>query len=64
MVTDPDTTEESPHLIVLGARKFLALQEGDKAAIERWGRELAIAQQDYYSSRPARSLSVPRITIG
>ena len=64
LVADTDTTNESPHLIVLGARKFLALQEGDRAAIERWGRELTLAQKDYYSSRPARSSSVPRITVG
>ena len=64
LAADTDTTEEPAHIIVLGARKYLALQEGDKAGIERWGRELALALQDYYKSRPAESLSVPRISVG
>ena len=61
---DTDTTEEPAHLIVLGARKFLALQEGDASGVERWGRELAKAQQDYYKSRPSEALTIPRIWVG
>ena len=61
---DTDLTEEPAHLITLGARKFLALQEGDQQGVERWGRELARAHEDYYRSRAPESLSVPRITVG
>lgn len=61
---DTDTTEEPAHLIVLGARKFLALQEGDTNAVDRWGRELANAQRDYYKSRPSEMLTIPRIWVG
>ena len=64
MAADTDTTDEPAHLIVLGARKFLALQEGDKGAVELWGRELEKARADYFRSRPNQSLNVPRITVG
>ena len=61
---DTDLTEEPAHLIVLGARKYLALQEGDKAGIELWGRELEKAKTAYYMERETETLTVPRFRVG
>lgn len=61
---DTDITEEPAHLIVLGARKFLALQDGDSPGVERWGRELEKAKRDYFRYRQPESTNVPRFGVG
>lgn len=58
-----DTTDEPPSLIVLGARKYLALQEGDQVGVERWGREFESAKSDYYKERRSKRLKIPWISV-
>lgn len=56
---DADVTDEPAGLITLGARKYLALQAGDAAAVERWGREFEAARQNYVKNRPAIQMRRP-----
>lgn len=60
---DTDSTDEPQGLIVLGARKYLALQEGDMAGVEKWGREFEAAKRDNTSRRPAKTIQYPRFGI-
>ena len=65
LTNDTDTTEEPAHLILLAARKFLALQKPDgQAEVEKWGRELQNAKDAYYRPKESESLSVPRFRVG
>lgn len=56
---DTDTTDEPASVVILGARKYLALQAGDTAAVDRWGREFEQAKTDYIKNRPATQLRRP-----
>ncbi len=65
LTNDTDLTEEPAHLIILAARKFLALQDPNaKADVEKWGRELSNAKQEYFRVKEPQSLSVPRFRVG
>lgn len=65
LVNDSDTTDEPEHLIILGARMFLALQDGDQTTAQLWRAEYEKAKLDY-SKRPpeVRTLAYPKIYIG
>ena len=63
LTNDTDTTDEPSSLIVLGARKYLALAEGDAAAAAAWGREFEAAKVDYYKNQPPKRLVVPHFFI-
>lgn len=63
MVADTDTTDEPVSLILAGARKWLALAEGDTQATERFGREFENAKSDYAKSRSAQKIRVPIFTV-
>lgn len=65
LVADSDTTSEPPHLTILGARLFLALQEGDQTAIATWNSQFAAAKEAYFKTSPEiRTLGHPIIGIG
>lgn len=59
MSADTDSTDEPANVIVLGARRYLALQEGDGAAVERWGREHQNAKNEHIKNRPAIRIKTP-----
>jgi hypothetical protein len=63
LVADTDTTDEPAHLIVLGARKFLALAEGDAQSAEAWSQMEAIAKQSWTKNRAARVIKYPHINV-
>jgi len=65
LTNDTDITQEPAHLIVLAARKFLALQDPSaKADVEKWGRELENAKFEYFRVHEPQSLNVPRFRVG
>lgn len=65
LANDTDLTEEPAHLIILAARKFLALQDPNaKDDVEKWGRELENAKREYFRVRESQSLNVPRFQVG
>lgn len=63
LTADTDTTDEPPHLIILAARKFLALAENDMAGVEKWGRELQDAKKEWQNAKTARPIRYPRIGV-
>lgn len=61
---DSDSTEEPPNLVRLAARKYLALADGDDAAVARWGRELEAAKADNVKNTlPIQKLRIPIIKV-
>lgn len=56
---DTDVTDEPMSLILAGARKWLALFEGDDATLTRMGREFEGAKHDYAKDRSATRIKTP-----
>lgn len=63
MSADTDATDEPVSLVLAGARKWLAIAEGDPAAIERHGREFESAKKDYVKSRSAKRINTPVVQV-
>lgn len=61
---DTDSTDEPANVIVLGARKFLALAEGDAQAAEGWSQMEAIAKNSWIKNRAPRPMRYPRLFVG
>ena len=63
LAAESDSTDEPVGLILAGARKWLAVMEGDGEAISRFGREFESAKVDYAKSRLVRTTKVPIIRV-
>jgi hypothetical protein len=63
MVADTDTTDEPVSLVIAGARKWLAIADGDPQAVERHGREFQNAKEAYEKGRAAQRIRVPVVTV-
>lgn len=63
LTADSDTTDEPLSLILAGTRKWLAIQDGDQQAIERFGREFENAKSDYLKSRANTTIKFPRVGV-
>jgi hypothetical protein len=60
---DTDDTAEPAAVILTGARKWMALQEGDEAAYQRWTKEHELAKRDYLAPADVVPLRKPVINV-
>jgi len=63
LTADTDSTDEPMSLILSGTKKWLAIQDGDKDATERFGREFENAKNDYIKNRGNTDIKLPRIGV-
>lgn len=63
LVNDTDDCAEPEDVIILTARKYIALMEGDQAGVQKWGAEANAAKQRHVEDVPARPIHFPIIGV-